>query len=414
MKLRLSVLSLLLASSFLTLCAARFDALPRDTLPAPDTCEVDTLGEPAYVNEPLPQRIEKLLADPIFERTQVGIYVWDLTADTLVFAHNERQCMRPASCEKLITAITALDYLGTNYSYHTQLYATPPSADSLAPRCIYIKAGYDPLLSEEDLCAITDSLRAAGIDSIAAPIVLDLSFKDRNRLGWGWCWDDDVTPTLPLLFDGQDTFTYHLRQAMQKAGISWDGRVVYAEVPDTAAMLCERSHGIDQILLPMMKRSNNCMAESLFYQIAHKAGGAYAGRKQATACVEQLIRKMGLTPSHYQIADGSGLSLYNYVTPQLLGNFLRYAFQNKSIYNHLLPSLPIAGVDGTLHRRLRGASTLWNVKAKTGTVEGISSLAGYLTSRDGNQLCFCIINQGLRHTSTGHHFQDRLCHALCE
>lgn len=96
-----------------------------------------------------------------------------------------------------------------------------------------------------------------------------------------------------------------------------------------------------------------------------------------------------------KIADGSGLSLYNYVSADLEVKLLRYAYQNNNVYLHLYPSLPVAGQDGTLKNRMRGTFTAGNVRAKTGTLTGISSLAGYCTAANGHQICFSIINQGL-------------------
>ena len=69
--------------------------------------------------------------------------------------------------------------------------------------------------------------------------------------------------------------------------------------------------------------------------------------------------------------------------------------------------------DGTLRKRMRGTEAAGNVQAKTGTVEGVSTLSGYCTAANGNRLCFSIMNQGIRHTSTGRRFQDRLCRELC-
>lgn len=156
------------------------------------------------------------------------------------------------------------------------------------------------------------------------------------------------------------------------------------------------------------------MAESMFYQIAAQGGRSKVGRKQAVSHYNALIRHIGLEPSHYQIADGSGLSLYNYLTPELLGRMLRYAYNNDDIFRHLHQSLPIAGRDGTLRKRMRGTAAAGNVHAKTGTVEGVSTLSGYCTTAQGNVLCFSIMNQGIRYTSTGRNFQDRVCRALCK
>ena len=77
-------------------------------------------------------------------------------------------------------------------------------------------------------------------------------------------------------------------------------------------------------------------------------------------------------------------------------------------------SLPIAGVDGTLEKRMCRTAADGNVRAKTGTVSGISSLAGYCTAANGHMLAFAVINQGVMRNQRGRDFQDRLCVVLCE
>lgn len=398
------------------LAEANILSLRTDSILPEDSVQTDTIADRIDTSKPLPQRIQELLDNDIFDRTQVGIYVYDLTADTLVFTHNEQQCMRPASNEKLMTAITALNDLGVLYEYRTRLYTTsiPADSDSIFTGHIYIRAGYDPLLDADDLRAFAQSLKEHRIFRLQQPIVLDLSMKDDKRLGWGWCWDDDEVPTTPLLYRNDDKFTDNLRRIFREEGIDWDGTVTEDTTPNTATLLLTRTHNIDQVLLPMMKKSNNSMAESLFYQLAAQKGKSRAGRKQAVTHYNTLIRHIGLDPTHYQIADGSGLSLYNYLSPELLGRMLRYAYNDDDIYRHLIPSLPIAGEDGTLRKRMRGSAAQGNVRAKTGTVEGVSTLSGYLTTATGNLLCFSIMNQGIRHTSTGRNFQDRVCKALCK
>ena len=93
---------------------------------------------------------------------------------------------------------------------------------------------------------------------------------------------------------------------------------------------------------------------------------------------------------------------------------LTYAYRHPSIYSHLAPSLPVAGQDGTLKSRMTAPVTNGRVKAKTGTLTGISSLAGYLVAANNHILAFCIINQGMMKISDGRAFQDRVCTALCE
>lgn len=351
--------------------------------------------------------IDSLLRDPLFERSQVGIYVYDLTADSLVYSHHARQTLRPASTQKIITAVTALQLLGPSYELQTRLYADSKGR-------IYVRGGYDPLLDSDDLKAFVAALRAEGITALSSPVILDNSFKDVNPRGWGWCWDDKTVPLSPLLYRNRDQFASAFRKALQNGGIK--GQITFEEgmVPAKSRLLSRRTHGISEVLGPMMKESDNSMAESLFYQIAAEGSQRpEAGRRDAAKEVERLIREMELDPKDYQIADGSGLSLYNYATPELLASFLRYAYRHKNVYRALLESLPIAGKDGTLERRMRHTPAWGNVCAKTGSVEGVSTLAGYCTTSDGHRLCFSIMNQGLRQLSDGRDFQDRVCIRLC-
>ena len=93
---------------------------------------------------------------------------------------------------------------------------------------------------------------------------------------------------------------------------------------------------------------------------------------------------------------------------------LRYAWQQETVREPFLQALPIAGVDGTLEKRMKETSAEDNVRAKTGTVEGIVSLAGYCISSEGHELCFAIINQGIVRARSGRDFQDRVCIALTQ
>jgi D-alanyl-D-alanine carboxypeptidase/D-alanyl-D-alanine-endopeptidase (penicillin-binding protein 4) len=163
----------------------------------------------------------------------------------------------------------------------------------------------------------------------------------------------------------------------------------------------------------MMKDSDNLYAESMYYQIAahrnHPGKALYAQRQQ-----KALMERAGLNSSHYKLADGSGLSLYNYLSAECLLRLLRYAYQHKPIYEHLLPSLPVAGEDGTLKKRMIGTHAEGNVQAKTGTLTGIISLAGYCTASNGHRLCFAIINQGALSPKAARTYQDKICDILCE
>ena len=371
------------------------------------------------INSPsaLAARLDSLCADSIFDRTQLGLAVYDLTDNRYLYRRGERQCLRPASTMKVVTAISALHTLGTDYNYSTRLLRTDGEAakgDSIVRGNIEIRAGFDPLLSKDDLKSLVAALAAEGVRRIEGDIVADVSLKDTLAKGWGWCWDDDDAPLDALTMGGKDIFETSFRQLLADSGIVCLGTFRKGRLTPGGRTVASVERTIDAVLLPMMKKSDNLAAESMFYHMAAHSGKPYAGRREAVKAIEALVKKKGLNPAHYQFADGSGLSLYNYVTPELLVRLLAFAYNDEALRRHLLPALPIAGEDGTLVRRLRGTKAQGNVRAKTGTVEGVSTLAGYCTAPNGHTLCFAIMNQGIRRTSTGRNFQDRVCRALTE
>lgn len=358
--------------------------------------------------------IDSLLRDGMFCSTQVGLCVYDLTADSMLFTFNHQYRLRPASTEKVITAVTALDVLGASHLFQTCLYVTGSVNGSVLCGDVYAVGGFDPCFDEEDMKALVSSLKKEGVDSIAGCFYADVSMKDTLKWGWGWCWDDDNYTLTPLLYRKKDRFREAWFEQLAAQGIATDadkyGRGI---CPADARPVAVRTHSFDQVLMRMMKESDNLYAEAMFYQLAARSGRRYASRRQAVEQIDALTKKLGLRPVQYQIADGSGLSLYNYLSPELEVAFLCHAYHNKSIYNHLYPSLPIAGHDGTLKRRMTSGPACMNVHAKTGTVEGVSALAGYATASNGHLLAFSIMNQGVPKARTGRDFQDKVCTLLC-
>ena len=373
---------------------------------------------PDTITRPWPQsvqyRLAQLLEGDMFKTSQVGMMVYDLDADSVIFKYNERQLMRPASTMKVITAITAIDQLGGDYQFKTDLCYTGKVEGRTLRGDIYCVGGFDPRFNSDDLNAFVEAIKKMGVDTIQGRIIADKSMKEDKRYGEGWCWDDDNWTLSPLLISKKDQFVSRFYQALLAADVVLEVATTEERKPNDAYRIATRFHTIDQILMRMLKESDNLYAESMFYQLAASTGNRPASDRSARTVIKRLVNKIGLNPANYKFADGSGLSLYNYVSAELEVRMLRYAYRNENIYHHLIQALPIAGQDGTLKKRMRGAFTNGNVKAKTGTVTGISSLAGYCTSSNGHRLCFSIINQGLLHGKNGRAFQDKVCTILCQ
>ena len=351
-------------------------------------------------------RIDSLLltVDTLLQSTQLGLHIVDLNTGAVLYARNEQHRMRPASTEKVVTAIAALDRLGPSYLLSTRLLATANVSGGTLHGDLYVQGVMDPLLSTADVQALVAKLKSAGIRRIAGRLLADVSFKDTDEFGWGWCWDDENPTLSPLLVGGKPGLMTTLRNALSKAGITVAKGTATGTAPASARCLAALQRPLTAVLQPMMKESDNLCAEAVFYQMGKS-------RKQIAPMIHQII---GKGPS--VIADGSGLSLYNYQTPETFTRLLTYAAARPdSIFNPLLTALPIAAVDGTLKKRMAGTPAAANVRAKTGSVTAVSTLVGYTTQRStGHLIAFAIMNQGVQRMADGRSLQDKICILLSE
>ena len=221
------------------------------------------------------------------------------------------------------------------------------------------------------------------------------------------------------LYSSQDFFMHTFAERLAAAGIRRAGTAadsLYAfgelSAPDSlCVLLAAHETPAQHVLDEMLKESDNLNAEAMFCRL----GAQYTGRKHVRArdgqqAVRELIGKVGLRPSDYRLADGCGLSHYDYLSPRLLVAFLRYAYARTDIFGKLYKALPVSGVDGTLKRRMgRGTPAYRRVHAKTGSYTGINCLAGYLQARDGHWLAFAIMNQNVLSGRKARAFQDKVC-----
>ena len=402
---------LMMALAWSQCFAMQAQTLPEVSLLRQDTAEV-VLPWPVNVQT----RLDSLVNDSLFKRTQLGLMVYDLSADSVLYSYGGKQTLRPASTMKLLTSITALDLLGSDYAYRTYLYYKGKIAGGVLSGDVWLVGGMDPLFDEKDMQVFAETLHRVGVDTIRGHIMQDVSFKEEPLLGEGWCWDDDNPQLTPLLISRKDEFASQFKDELMKCGVFVDAPISTGRMPrdKDVLLICSRSHQLGEVLVPMMKESDNLYAESMFYQIAASLGKRPAEAAHARQLIKQVLAKAGVSGVQYRIADGSGLSLYNYVTPELMVRLLRYAYLKRDVMAALYPALPVAGVDGTLKKRMTKGPAFENVHAKTGTVSGISSLAGYCRAANRHFLAFCIINQGVMKNADGRNFQDKVCEAMCK
>lgn len=429
----------------------------------------------------------------LLETSEVGVMVYDLTSDSLVFAHQADKLYRPASTEKIITSVTALATLGTDYPFVTQVAYTGEVKDSILKGDVYVIGTFDPVFMEKDLERFSDTLAEKGIRRIEGKLIGDVSLMDSVYWGPGWSWDDtpysfqpylsplmlnrgcvevtvepaakglqgtvEVSPlsdyyqvenrsvsrtpsagklvitrdwleqgnriqvsgcisakrTKTLnLYNSKAFFLKTFRYQLSQRGIQVDS-LDYGDCPAEARELVCCIHPLTDVLKVTLKKSDNLAAEALFYHV-----GKHCTRKERslsnadgqTGILKYMKELTGMNPDQFSIADGSGVSLYNYVSPHLLLSYLNYAYRHPAVFQPFYDCLPIAGIDGTLANRMKKGRAYRNVRAKTGTVTGVSSLAGYVKAANGNWLSFVIINQNVLKGRQARLFQDELCEIL--
>ena len=153
---------------------------------APDTLVTDTRPW----TERLKARMDSILTSPLLETTQLGLMVYDLTADSTVYTYNHRQRLRPASTMKLLTAITALDRLGADYQLRTSLYITGRIAGNTLIGNVICVGGMDPMFDRTDMQAFVSQLRQMGIRGAS-------SATHRSRMPTAWARAGAGTTTTP-------------------------------------------------------------------------------------------------------------------------------------------------------------------------------------------------------------------------
>ena len=131
--------------------------------------------------------------------------------------------------------------------------------------------------------------------------------------------------------------------------------------------------------------------------------------KNGISAVKRFLSNLGIDTSKFSIVDGSGVSRYNLLSADQLVQFLTAMYKQQRIFPIFYNSLPLAGVDGTLARRMTTYPAACNLHAKTGNLKGVSCLSGYVLTRDGEMLVFSMMMQNFITPNTNYHqVQDRI------
>ncbi|MDZ7290959.1 MAG: D-alanyl-D-alanine carboxypeptidase/D-alanyl-D-alanine-endopeptidase [candidate division KSB1 bacterium] len=204
------------------------------------------------------------------------------------------------------------------------------------------------------------------------------------------------------------------RDALQHAGITVRGTVQRGLAPAKTKILAEHRAPIMPVLINLNKISDNLTAELFLKTIGAEKLGRPGTWAKGVRVTRQFLASVGVDTSAVYNVDGSGLSHLNLITPANIVNLLVAMWKNFAVRNEFAASLPIAGVDGTLRRRMKGTPAEGVLHAKTGTISAVSTLSGYTTTADGEELAFSMMMQHFLAGSTLiRSIQDRIGVELC-
>jgi D-alanyl-D-alanine carboxypeptidase/D-alanyl-D-alanine-endopeptidase (penicillin-binding protein 4) len=365
-------------------------------------------------DEPVPAdlraTVDELLADPLVAGRQVSVSVW-VDGWGEVASNQPDLALKPASNQKLLVAVGALELLDPEARLTTELRAGAPVEGGTIAGDLVLVAGGDPTLwdvGEHSIYQMAVELRDLGVTHVTGGLVIDESRYDDVRTAPGWTPQQipgDAAPITAFTVAANrlgDTPAYLadpalgngevLRQYLADVGITVDGGVSYAD-PEAAeaaeSLVSVSSPTIAQLVDNMLRNSDNTAAELLVKEIDLAAGGAgtTAGGLQASrAVVEGWCLSLAGGDD-----DGSGLSYANTRSAREWRQLLQLA-QAQDWWPLLYEGLPVAGdADGTLAGRLTGDATAGNLRAKTGTINVARGLTGVFTTAGGRPATFSVI-----------------------
>ena len=387
-------------------------------------------GPPSPVSGPLAElrhSIDSLVDDPRFSNAQIGLLIVNPETGDTLYSRNAGKLFMPASNEKILTSAVALAQLGPDYKYHTIIASRGQLKDTVLTGDLIVIGRGDPTMSDRvhgsaanAMAAVADSIMARGITHVTGSLKQGGNAFPDSIYGYGWEWDDITgesgAPIDELLYNegmvqraakigGRDTvisvatrtpgyvYLSALYGALSQRGVRVMGLVDLNSdsltVPyDTVYVL--ESPPLREILKVFLKPSQNQIGEALLKTLGLERSGIGTADAGAQVITTQL-RDWGVDSTEVVVYDGSGLSRHDLVTPRTLVKVLS-AMRKDTAFQVYYDAFPIAGVDGTIRSRMKGTPAENNLRGKTGTIEFVRSLSGYVDTADHQRLIFSFLS----------------------
>ena len=369
----------------------------------------------------LGERLKHVFSDSRLEGALVAAEVFSLDSDTQLYALDSYRPMMPASALKVFTAAAALDCLGPEYVYKTEVFASGSVIRGSLRGDLYLRGNGDPSMVTERMDLLAREVFKSGIRSVTGKLYFDDSaFEIPSRPPARKSVDTDRAFNAPI---GALNFNYNSVElegaARKSAGTHYlsvpdpsvhssrafldalklqgvrvaanPGGLVRKAVPAKTALVGSLdSLPLREIVVLMNKYSNNFIADDLIKSIGLKKRGAPGTMKNGLSVLREYAKVWKLDEA-MDFESGSGLQRSNRATADSFIQLFRSISKQFGIYPEFLSSLPLAGRDGTLRDRLKKSLELGVVRAKSGTIDGVASLVGVVRTPQGDTRAFAVM-----------------------
>jgi D-alanyl-D-alanine carboxypeptidase/D-alanyl-D-alanine-endopeptidase (penicillin-binding protein 4) len=412
------VIGRVLVAVALAACSGCASAQPPQTVSPARTPSVVEFG--AYV--------DSLLGEPKYRTATWGVLVVDPRSGDTLYSRNAGKLFVPASNQKVLTAAVALAELGPAFRFTTRFAHSGERQDSTIAGDLIVFGTGDPSFSDRirgdamlPMRDLADSIRAKGISRISGALRRGPPLLVGSPIGFGWEWEDlafaygatsgdlmfnDAFAPARVTVEGvPDTgrvngrrfrnFLHALETALGERGVAVGAPHEWAITRADSALtplFIHQSAPLAELLPFFMKPSQNQFGEILLKSLGVARTGV-GSADSGTAVIRQRLVAWGIDSTGFVARDGSGLSRHNLLSPETVTRVLD-VMRRDALFSAFYDALPIAGVDGTLERRLRGTTAEKNVRGKTGSMDRVRSFSGYVTTADGRMLIFALMANG--------------------
>jgi D-alanyl-D-alanine carboxypeptidase/D-alanyl-D-alanine-endopeptidase (penicillin-binding protein 4) len=284
-----------------------------------------------------------------------------------------------------------------------------PGAEEAAPARVIIDPQTPYFTLTNDARTVESGRTFLTVESKEAPDHTEIIVHGRIRVG-------DAGQLQQRRVAHPDLYTaYAFKELLSRRGIKVAGNVVREPTPATArALTAHYSQPLGVVVRDVNKRSNNFMAEQILKTLGAETGGRPGTWQKGIDAVGGFLERLGIGRASYKMINGSGLYASNLFSPTQLVTLLRVAYKDFRFAADFIGSLSLAGADGTIGHRMEGGLAERYVRAKTGTLAGVSCLAGYAGAPGHAPLAFAILMNDVPDPATqrARKAQDAIAEAL--